>query len=57
MPLGLGVTHTFKVGKYPSRLLFEGQASPIHQDRLGQRWNVRIAWAVFLPALFGKGDS
>ena len=31
-----------------------GQYYPIHQDDFGPRWNIRLAWAVFLPSLVGN---
>ena len=54
IPVGAGVAHTFFIGKTPSRLLLEGQYYPIHQDDFGPRWNIRLAWAMFLPSIVGK---
>ena len=34
-PVGLGVTHTFKIGKFPARLLLEGQYYVIRRDSYG----------------------
>ena len=53
-PVGLGVTHTFKFGKYPARLFLEGQYYAIRRDSYGPEWNIRLALGVFLPPLFGK---
>lgn len=53
-PVGLGVTHTFKLGKYPARLFLEGQYYAIRRDSYGPEWNIRLALGVFLPPLFGK---
>lgn len=50
LPLGLGVTHTFKLNeKTPARLLLEGQYYAVQPDAFGPEWNIRVAFAVFLP--------
>ncbi len=54
LPVGLGVTHTFRLGKVPARLLLEGQYYAIQRDSFGPEWNFRIALGIFLPKLFGK---
>ena len=53
-PVGIGVTHTFKLGQIPARMLLEGQYYAIQRDSFGPEWNFRIAFAMFLPKLFGK---
>ncbi len=54
LPVGLGVTHTFRLGKTPSRLLLEGQYYAVQRDSFGPEWNFRLALGIFLPKLFGK---
>ena len=52
LPVGLGVTHTFKAGDFPARLLLEGQHYVVQRDSFGPEWNVRLAFGLFLPSLF-----
>lgn len=56
-PVGLGVTHTFRIGLAPARLLLEGQCYAIQPETLGPEWSVRLALGVFLPSLFGQSRS
>ena len=54
LPIGLGVTHTFKVGKFPARMLLEGQYYAVQRDSFGPESNIRLAFGLFLPKLFGN---
>lgn len=52
LPVGLGVTRTFRIGDVPARLLTEGQYYAVDRDSFGPRWNARVALALMLPPLF-----
>ncbi len=52
LPVGLGLTHTFRIGETPTRLLFEGQYYAVQRDTFGPEWNARVALAMFFPPLF-----
>ncbi len=54
LPVGLGVTHTFRLGKFPARLLLEAQYYAVQRDSFGPEWNIRLAFGLFLPKLFGN---
>jgi len=41
-PIGLGITKTVKMGKFPVKMRFEPQYSIIRPDDYGNVWNVRI---------------
>jgi len=51
LPIGLGVTRTFKLGKAPARVLLKGQYYARQKDTFGPRSNIRFAFALFLPKL------
>jgi hypothetical protein len=52
LPVGIGITRTFKVGKVPMRMLVEYQNYLVAPDTLGLEQNIRFALGVFLPKLF-----
>lgn len=52
IPIGIGITRSFMTGKTPNRLLFEIDYYVDQSDRYGPEWNIRIAWARFLPRFF-----
>ena len=52
VPVGLGVTRTFRIGEIPTRMLVEGQYYVVQRDSFGPEWNVRVALAMFFPLLF-----
>jgi hypothetical protein len=54
LPVGLGVTHTFRVGKVPARMLLEGQYYVVQRRSFGPEWNFRLAVGFMFPPLFGK---
>ena len=54
LPVGVGVTRTFRLGKLPARVLLEGQYYAVQRRSFGPEWNFRIALGIFLPKLFGK---
>lgn len=41
-PIGLGITKTVKMGKFPVKMRFEPQYSLIRPDDYGNIWNIRI---------------
>ena len=54
LPVGIGVTRTFKIDKIPARMLLEGQYYVVQRDSFGPEWNFRLALALMFPPLFGK---
>jgi hypothetical protein len=54
LPVGAGVTRTFRLGKLPARVLLEGQYYAVQRRSFGPEWNFRIALGIFLPKLFGQ---
>jgi hypothetical protein len=51
LPVGLGVTRSFKIAdKIPARVLVEGQYYAVQPDSFGPQWNLRFAFAMFLPS-------
>lgn len=52
LPVGLGVGKTTRIGKLPTKLLFEVQYSLIRPDDYGQQWNFRFAITPVIPSPF-----
>jgi hypothetical protein len=52
VPVGLGVTRTFRIGEIPSRMLVEAQRYVVQKESFGPEWNFRVALAMFFPLLF-----
>lgn len=50
VPIGVGITRTFTIGKIPARLLLEGQHYVVQRDDYGPKWNLRLAFGMFLPS-------
>ncbi len=54
VPIGLGVTKTFRWGGVPIKARFEPQYSIVRPDDFGAVWNFRIQIAPVIPSPFGK---
>jgi hypothetical protein len=54
LPIGLGVAKTVKLGKLPVKLQLEGSYSAVHEDILGQRWNIRFTVTPVIPRLISN---
>ncbi len=52
IPIGIGITRSFMTGKTPNRLLLEVDYYLDQNDAYGPEWNIRLAWARFLPKFF-----
>jgi len=52
VPVGLGLTKTFRVGKMPVRVSVEIQYSVVKPDSFGPEWNFRIQFVPIIPGLF-----
>ena len=51
LPIGLGVAKTVKLGELPVKFQLEGSYSVVHEDVLGQRWNIRLTITPVIPRL------
>lgn len=49
VPISAGIAYSFKIGKIPSRVLFEPQVYVVQPDTFGPTWNVRLGFAMVLP--------
>lgn len=49
VPISAGIAYSFKIGKIPSRVLFEPSVYVVQPDDFGPNWNVRLAFAMVLP--------
>ena len=53
LPIGLGVTKTVRIGRFPVKLRFEPQYSIVRPDDFGVVWNFRIQITPVIPNPFG----
>jgi len=51
-PIGLGITKTVRMGRFPVKMRFEPQYSIIRPDDLGTEWNFRLQFAPVIPSPF-----
>lgn len=55
VPIGLGLTKTFRIGSVPFKARIEPQYSIVRPDDFGQEWNIRIQIAPVIQSPFGAG--
>ncbi len=51
VPVGLGVYKALRLGRMPVKVGIEAQYSVVHQDTLGQRWNLALSIDPVIPPL------
>jgi len=52
LPVGLGISNVFKIGKLPVRIAAEIQYSVIKPDNIGTDWNFRPLFIPVIPNPF-----
>ncbi|MBW1720379.1 MAG: hypothetical protein JRJ43_12650, partial [Deltaproteobacteria bacterium] len=52
LPVGLGISNVFKIGKLPVRIAAEIQYSVIKPDNIGTDWNFRLLFIPVIPNPF-----
>lgn len=55
IPIGLGLTKTFRIGKVPIKARIEPQYSLVRPDAFGEQWNIRIQFAPVIQSPFKAG--
>ena len=55
IPIGLGLTKTFRLGKVPIKARIEPQYSIVRPDDFGEEWNIRIQFAPVIQSPFREG--
>lgn len=55
VPVGLGLTRTFRIGKIPIKARIEPQYSIVRPDDFGEQWNLRIQFAPVIQSPFRAG--
>ena len=55
VPVGLGLTKTFRIGKIPIKARIEPQYSIVRPDDFGEEWNIRIQFAPVIQSPFREG--
>lgn len=55
VPVGLGLTKTFRIGSIPFKARVEPQYSIVRPDDFGQEWNIRIQFAPVIQSPFRAG--
>jgi hypothetical protein len=54
VPIGLGVSKIFKLGRLPVKVALAGQYMPIHPDTFGQKWNIQLTVTPVIPKLIER---
>ncbi len=52
VPVGLGLTKTFRIGKMPFKARIEPQYSIVRPDNFGEEWNIRVQIAPIIQSPF-----
>jgi len=55
VPVGLGLTKTFRLGKVPIKARIEPQWTVVSPDDFGEQWNIRIQVAPVIQSPFREG--
>jgi hypothetical protein len=55
VPVGLGLTKTFRIGKIPFKARIEPQWTLVSPDNFGEQWNIRIQLAPVIQSPFREG--
>jgi hypothetical protein len=55
VPVGLGLTKTFRIGSVPIKARIEPQYSIVRPDDFGEQWNIRIQFAPVIQSPFREG--
>ena len=55
VPVGLGLTKTFRIGKVPIKARIEPQWTVVQPDDFGEQWNIRIQIAPVIQSPFREG--
>ena len=55
VPVGLGITKTFRLGKTPIKARIEPQWTLVSPDDFGEQWNIRIQFAPVIQSPFREG--
>lgn len=54
LPIGLGYSNVYMLGKLPVRVAIEAQYSVIAPDNVGSRWNFRLLFIPVIPNPFAR---
>lgn len=54
VPIGLGYSNIYMLGRLPVRVALETQYSVIAPDNVGSRWNIRLLFVPVIPNPFGR---
>lgn len=55
VPVGMGLTKTFRLGNIPIKARIEPQYSIVRPDDFGEQWNIRIQFAPVIQSPFREG--
>ena len=55
VPVGLGLTKTFRMGKVPFKARIEPQWTLVSPDNFGEQWNIRVQLAPVIQSPFREG--
>ena len=55
VPVGLGLTKTFRIGNTPIKARIEPQWTLVSPDDFGEEWNIRIQFAPVIQSPFREG--
>jgi hypothetical protein len=54
VPIGLGYSNVYMLGRLPVRVAVEAQYSVIAPDNVGSKWNFRVLFIPVIPNPFAR---